>query len=468
MKAQSSTPAAHRQIGTTILATSLLVGGLTISTSVNRDMSPILVLAAKPKVSAAGLDGEATTFFQKSAQMTSQSQCSSMPISNLGKTLISHYYCPPNYMASLTGDLKVTRDFTIPSSLRHRVEFWRTIYSTWSINDYVLHTAEYPDVILEIGTSPKGAALIASGREDDQVKKTMKRRVEQYRTIFMALHRQKNSLNPANLTPVMRRIVMAMSHINEPNKYLKAAEGLRFQRGQKEFIEKGIEMSSPYLASLEQVFEDSGVPRDLAKLAFVESSFNTKALSKVGASGVYQLMPSTARQYMQVDGMIDDRKDPIKSGYAAAQVLKSNYRILGTWPLAITSYNHGPYGIRRAVRAAGSNDLNYLIQNYDGKMFGFASKNFYTEFLAILVTLNDRSRVFPNAKILPAMAFKAVRLERRTPIKTIIRNHKVTQVEFLKYNPGITLQAVSNNISLKRGHMVILPDTTNSKLAESN
>jgi len=435
---------------------------------VNQDFSPILVLEAKARISNASLDDEAATYFQKTANLTGQNQCSIIPISNLGNTSISHYYCPPNYMSSLTGDLAVNRDFTIPSPLRHRVEFWRTIYSTWSINDYVLHTAEYPDVILEIGTSPKGATLIASGREDDQVKKTMKRRVDQYRSLFMALHRQKNSLSLAKLTPVMRRIVIAMSHINEPNKYLKAAEGLRFQRGQREFIEKGIEMSSPYLAALEQIFEESGVPRDLAKLAFVESSFNTKALSKVGASGVYQLMPFTARQYMQVDGLIDERKDPIKSGYAAAQVLKTNYRILGTWPLAITSYNHGPYGIRRAVRAAGSKDLNHLIQNYDGKMFGFASKNFYAEFLAILVTLNDRSRVFPNAKLQPAIAFKAIKLERRTPIKTIIRNHKITQLEFLKYNPGITVQAVSANISLKRGHMVILPDTTNSKLAESN
>ena len=83
-------------------------------------------------------------------------------------------------------------------------------------------------------------------------------------------------------------------------------------------------------------------------------------------------------------------------------MLRANYRMLGTWPLAITAYNHGPNGVRRAVQLVGSTDLVYLIDNYQRSTWGFASKNFYAEFLAALAIVRDLPESTLQASLLPA------------------------------------------------------------------
>ena len=83
---------------------------------------------------------------------------------------------------------------------------------------------------------------------------------------------------------------------------------------------------------MEQIFEDHNIPKNLTRIAFVESMFNEKAISKVGASGVWQFMPSTAKDFIIVDKYIDERNSPIKATEAAAKLLKANFKLLGSWP----------------------------------------------------------------------------------------------------------------------------------------
>ena len=85
-----------------------------------------------------------------------------------------------------------------------------------------------------------------------------------------------------------------------------------------------------------------GVPEEIAALPHVESSFNPEAYSKVGAAGLWQFMPSTAKRFMRVDGIVDERLDPYSATEAAANLMLYNYRLLGSWPLTVTAYNHGP------------------------------------------------------------------------------------------------------------------------------
>ena len=99
-----------------------------------------------------------------------------------------------------------------------------------------------------------------------------------------------------------------------------------------------------------------GIPEEIAWLPMVESTFNVEARSKVGAAGVWQFMPGTGRQYMRVDATVDERLDPIIAARGAARLLRHNYQGLRSWPLALTAYNHGYYGMQRAVRQLGTND----------------------------------------------------------------------------------------------------------------
>ena len=149
-----------------------------------------------------------------------------------------------------------------------------------------------------------------------------------------------------------------------------------------------------FLDEIKQIFREHGLPVDLAYLPHVESSFNPDAYSKFGAAGIWQFTRSTGRRFMKVGYVLDERRDPIRATYAAAQLLKENYAKLGSWPLAITAYNHGLSGVRRAVRETGSDDIGEIVRQYKGSRFGFASRNFYAAFLAAADVSRDSERYF--------------------------------------------------------------------------
>ena len=152
-----------------------------------------------------------------------------------------------------------------------------------------------------------------------------------------------------------------------------------------------------------KIFRQVGVPSVITRLAFVESMFNYKARSRAGAVGVWQFMPKTGKQFLVINRHIDERKSIYKSTRAAAKLLLINYRYLGSWPLAITAYNHGMGSMSKAVKKIGSSRIEDIIANYKGRSFGFASKNFYAEFLAAanIYKLYPSSRVSSKSLVVP-------------------------------------------------------------------
>jgi membrane-bound lytic murein transglycosylase D len=135
---------------------------------------------------------------------------------------------------------------------------------------------------------------------------------------------------------------------------------------------------------MERIFGEQGLPVELTRMPLIESSFNLNAYSKVGAAGIWQFMPSTGRRFLTVSAAVDERRDPIASTRAAARYLREMYADLGSWPLAISGWNHGPDGLARAARELGTSDIGVIVRQYRGRNFGFASRNFYAEFLAAL------------------------------------------------------------------------------------
>ena len=167
---------------------------------------------------------------------------------------------------------------------------------------------------------------------------------------------------------------------------------------------------------MQHVLVEEGVPSEIAALPFVESMFNTGARSYAGAAGIWQLMPATARGLgLKVSRADDERTDVLKATRAAAKMLRKNYQILGTWPLAITAYNHGPNGMRRAVTLVGSTDLVYLIDNYEKSTWGFASKNFYAEFVAATTVLAQQDETFAALLKPPLSTAQTTAAVERTP-----------------------------------------------------
>lgn len=170
---------------------------------------------------------------------------------------------------------------------------------------------------------------------------------------------------------------------------------IRIQRGGKEQFLEGLKIAGRYMTPMQRIFRDEGLPVELAYLPLVESSFNVRARSSVGAVGMWQFMPETGRKFMRVDTAVDERRDPMRSTRAAARLLKENYRILGNWPLVITAYNHGTEGVFRGIKAVESDDLVDLIHGYRSPTFGFASRNLYAEFRAVVEIATHIDSYFP-------------------------------------------------------------------------
>ena len=292
----------------------------------------------------------------------------------------------------------VAQEFPLPTSLKPNVEFWKRVYHEIDGDHGFMHDDRNLAIVYETIRVPKNSSrkkrrqIINQARE--RIKAQLKRiATRPYRSLTdeeKAIH----GLFPENATG--RDFRAAMRHV-------------RFQRGQADKFEQAIRRSGYYMDYISKRLQDAGMPGQLAALPFVESSFNIIARSHVGAAGIWQFMPATGRRFMKVNHVIDERYDPYRATDAAISLLQYNYSILGSWPLALTAYNHGVGGMRRAVRKTGTKDIGVIVKQYRGRSFGFASRNFYSEFLAALSVYHNRERYFPGVQ--PYNAEKLVRFK---------------------------------------------------------
>lgn len=214
-------------------------------------------------------------------------------------------------------------------------------------------------------------------------------------------------------------------------------ERVKAQRGVKERTAAGLKRSNRYIAQMQQIFRERGLPVELTYLPLIESSFNSNARSHAGALGMWQFMPATGRQYMQVNRAIDERRDPIESTRAAASFLKQAYESLGKWPLAITAYNFGPAGMARAVAEVGSDNLVDVIQKYNHPHFGYPPKNFYAEFLVAVKIGKNTEQYFPGLDLDPPVAIKEVELSSKSSLAAVMKSTGLRRDEFLAWNPAL-------------------------------
>lgn len=408
-------------------------------------------------------------FEQQARTMASADDCLPLFVRQLAQLRVLYMHCTPDAIAADSKGRKVTENFSVPDELARRFNFWRRVYSLWAKDQYVLHSSEYPEVILEIIDASKVYKSDFLGREaqaERYVSSIGAVRRASYRQMLMELHRDRKK-DVKTLSPVLQRVARLFEHIQDPAKYLKAARTLRFQRGQRDFIAAGLQVGPKYLHAIEPIFVEQGVPKELSRLAYIESSFNLVAVSKVGASGVYQIMPETGQQYLKMIPGIDERNEPIKAATAAAKLLRMNYEILGAWPLAVTAYNHGVGGLKRAVRATGRNDLEWLVHNYSNAQFQFASKNFFCGFLAILATLQDAEKLFPDVEVAKPVEFRTVKLTKSLTVNAAAKANGATFDELLALNRDIQRSYAKSGGMLPRGYVLKIPMAPPAQLADT-
>lgn len=349
--------------------------------------------------------------------------------------------------------------FPYPSALRPQVEFWKKIFASYSKFQSVIHDAENMKVYKVLDFRP---LLDEEGLDEAtvyQIKQDQtKLEIEHIRSVLLKL--QQCNPNCEDLGAEEQKIWNLYRNVKETNKFLQAAgdDRLRSQTGVKERFAEAIRVSRRYLKAMEAIFRQEGVPVELTRLPFIESSFNIQAYSKVGAAGIWQFMPSTGRLYnMRINHLIDERRDPLIASEAAARFLKSNYEKLGTWPLAITAYNHGPGGLANAVDQLGTDDIGVIIKNYKGDRFGFASRNFYPEFLAALQIEKNFQDHFGPLHTEAPLVHDEVAIELPVPLRTAARFAGTDEEELIFLNPALSDAVRDGRLAIPHNYDLRIP-----------
>ena len=339
--------------------------------------------------------------------------------------------------------------------LKPNVAFWTKVFSEYSEHQSAIHDMNNLDVVFEVldftgeaGTlDPQSLRKLKNHQEAVTIERT-RRLLEQ---VHAARHQ------PETLGAEQRRIFDLYARNQNDDRFVTAASALRSQRGLRERTQQALEISGKYLPSMEGVFKSYSLPLRLTRLPLVESSFNVEAYSKVGAAGLWQFIPASARIYMRLNDVVDDRRDPWTSTDAAARHLRDDYDSLGSWPLALTAYNHGRGGIARGLAATGGTELPDLIRGYTAKSFGFASRNFYAEFLAASDVERNWREHFGEIRRKTPLEFDVVETKHYVPYETLRRLCDADDEMFRKLNPAYRPEVIEGKLYVPPGHLIRVP-----------
>ena len=324
--------------------------------------------------------------------------------------------------------------FPMPRSLKPNVDFWIHVFAKLEGGTGVLHDAEDLSIIYQ--------TLYKLPRNKERRRNLIKRKRNYYKGILERLARGKRS----RLTRDERRVLAMFRGKQTAATFRQAARQVRFQSGMRETFRAGLVRSGAYLPIIEPIFERAGLPKELTLLPHVESSFRNDARSRAGAAGLWQFMPSTGRRFMTVNRRVDERYDVRLATIAATKLLRENYRLLGTWPLAITAYNHGAWGMKKAVAKTGTKDIGKIVQRYRGRAFGFASRNFYAEFLAAVHVARNYEHYFGPIRfakpLIEPVRPQHYRVQRGDSLQRIAK----------RFNTTVSALAALNN--LERLHLI--------------
>ena len=343
--------------------------------------------------------------------------------------------------------------FHRPAVLKGNIRFWRRVFGEFSEHQSAIHDLRKPERIYtvldfraDVDTLPKVQLARLKNEQEDATKARM----------AVLLRQTAELVNvPEQMNSEQRRLAALFS--GDEDALADAANNIRTQRGLQERTRLAIETSGQYLPEMERIFADAGLPRLLTRLPIVESSFNINAYSKVAAAGLWQFMPSSAKMYMRHNQIADERRDPWTSTRAAAAHLKDDYDHLGSWPLALTAYNYGRGGVARALKEVNGDSLEDMVKRFNGPRFGFASRNFYAEFLAATDVERDYRKYFGDVQRKAPVRFETVTVERYTPYRTLVQTAGIDAASFRELNPSYHDTVVSGRLYVPAGDTIRLP-----------
>ncbi|MFT6068720.1 MAG: membrane-bound lytic murein transglycosylase D [Bacteriovoracaceae bacterium] len=326
----------------------------------------------------------------------------------------------------------VYKDFKINDYFYKDVKFWFYIYTVFHSHHVVMHDKENLSLIYDVIEYEE----LKNSNLSEYTKFALQSRLtdERIKTIRKDfVHLRKNKAKTNNQKKIIAALEKVGFKIPPPSRkrtklFKGLAKNLRTQTGQKDSIQNGIESFEIYKETFFEWLDYFKLPKELIWISFLESSFNVKAKSKVGATGVWQFMRRIGKYFMPYNKRKDGRLSPVMSTLAAFHLLHQNKKILKGWDLAIPAYNSGTKHLIKARRKLKKKrpSLEEILEKYDHPHMGFASKNFYSEFLALTHAMAYRE-LFYNVKNLKTSKRKINVFLTKCKIKVKDFNRKVVK-----------------------------------------
>ncbi|MBF6641423.1 LysM peptidoglycan-binding domain-containing protein [Flavobacterium sp. J49] len=214
-----------------------------------------------------------------------------------------------------------------------------------------------------------------------------------------------------------------------------------FLKNRKRSFERLIGISQYYFPMFEESLAAQNIPLEIKYLSVVESALNPRAVSRVGATGLWQFMYQTGKQYgLKVDTYVDERSDPLKASNAATQYMKNMYAIFGDWDLVLASYNTGPGNVAKAIRRSGGKQNYWNIRPYLHK----ETQGYVPAFLATMYIFEYHKEhgIKPDRAIANHFATDTVMVKRALTFKQIADLLDVSVAELQFLNPSYKREEV--------------------------
>lgn len=335
-------------------------------------------------------------------------------------------------------------NFPRPAELARDIDFWKRVYTEIDTDSGFIHDSRNLSIVYE--------RIVAKGGHASNRSK-IKQAKARYKKILNTLASGKRS----GLSKEEQRILNLWGDNVSRKRLQQAASSIRFQLGQSNRFRQGYIRSGEWRPYIEQTLSDFNLPPEIAVLPHVESSFNPEAYSKVGAAGMWQFIRSTGKRYMQIDYVVDERMDPFAATVAAAKLLKQNYSVIKSWPLALTAYNHGLASMRRAVKKLGTRDIVKIAREYNGRAFGFASRNFYVAFVAALEVDREASKYYGTVQKMRPFDYTVITMPHYLLASSVVDSLSIDAKTLQRHNRSLLAPVWNGTKRIPKGFELRVP-----------
>lgn len=351
--------------------------------------------------------------------------------------------------------------FSVSQDLSETVQFWVKLFGEYDQNHVIFYDNEDVSLVYSVlDFSALGDADSAGTSIQQQMIAEEKERLQKMiRTVTTFLQRKDVKQDDFDKLSVEEKRLFGLLQTKArdvktgPQTLL---QNLSYRNGFSHRIRRALVFSGKYLPQMQKIFEQKGLPTELTVLPFIESAFDLKAYSSAGAAGVWQFIASTGGRYLRIDDYVDERYDPILATYAAASHLSHEYNLLKSWPLAVNAYNTGLGRMLDAQKSFG-NDIAKIIKHYDGAGYGFDSRNYYPEFLAMLHVYKNREHYFGEVHPLALEPYDYVVMPATTNLKELLRLAGTDAAQIFDLNLALRSEVLSGDKTLPKGYLLKIP-----------